>query len=285
MTRKKHPSFSPHRERLHEIIFESDTIAGKVFDVALLFAILISVVALMMESVQDIKIKYGHILQIIEWILTLLFTIEYILRLYAVYRPLNYAFSFFGVIDLLSLLPTYLSLFFAGSHYLMAIRALRLLRIFRVFELTQFLRESDNILKALRASRHKIFVFLVFILLCVIIIGATMFLIEGSIADTGFTSIPRSIYWAIVTITTVGYGDIAPQTEIGQLLAALVMILGYAVIAVPTGIISTEFLRGTDEQKKQKALLVSSQSCKYCVKEGHDSDALYCKYCGEQLNI
>jgi voltage-gated potassium channel len=126
---------------------------------------------------------------------------------------------------------------------------------------------------------------LVFILLCVIIIGATMFLIEGSIADTGFTSIPRSIYWAIVTITTVGYGDIAPQTEIGQLLAALVMILGYAVIAVPTGIISTEFLRGTDEQKKQKALLVSSQSCKYCVKEGHDSDALYCKYCGEQLNI
>jgi voltage-gated potassium channel len=268
MTGQKHPSFSPRRERLHEIIFESDTRAGKLFDVLLLFAIVISLATLMLESIQDIKIKYGSLLQVIEWLLTIFFTIEYILRLYAVYKPINYALSFFGIIDLLSLLPTYLSLFFAGSHYLMAIRALRLLRIFRIFELTQFLKESDNILKALRASRHKISVFLVFILLCVIIIGSIMYIVEGTADNTSFTSIPRSIYWAIVTITTVGYGDIAPQTSIGQLLAAFVMILGYAVIAVPTGIVSSEFMK----------------ECKYCTREGHDSDALYCKYCGELLN-
>jgi voltage-gated potassium channel len=284
MTGQKHPSFSPRRERLHEIIFESDTRAGKLFDVLLLFAIVISLATLMLESIQDIKIKYGSLLQVIEWLLTIFFTIEYILRLYAVYKPINYALSFFGIIDLLSLLPTYLSLFFAGSHYLMAIRALRLLRIFRIFELTQFLKESDNILKALRASRHKISVFLVFILLCVIIIGSIMYIVEGTADNTSFTSIPRSIYWAIVTITTVGYGDIAPQTSIGQLLAAFVMILGYAVIAVPTGIVSSEFMKESEEQRKRKVSLVSTQACKYCTREGHDSDALYCKYCGELLN-
>ncbi len=276
-------NFSPLKQKIHEIIFEADTPAGKVFDITLLIAIIVSVIAVMLESVQDINERYFDFLYGLEWVLTIFFTIEYVLRLYCVYRPIKYATSFFGIIDLLSILPAYLSLFFAGTHYLMVIRALRLLRVFRIFKLTKFLKESSVILNALRTSRNKIAVFLVFILLCVIIIGSIMYLIEGT-SNSGFTSIPRSIYWAIVTITTVGYGDIAPKTEFGQFLAAIVMIMGYAVIAVPTGIVSAEIAKESNEEEKRKEELISTQSCRYCSMEGHDSDADFCKFCGEPLH-
>ncbi|MFK7809094.1 MAG: ion transporter [Saprospiraceae bacterium] len=283
MARNHKAGFSPLREKIHELIFEADTPAGKVFDVALLIAIVVSVIAVMLESVQEINNQFSASLYVLEWVLTIFFTIEYILRLYCVYKPIKYAGSFFGIVDLLSILPTYLSLIFAGTQYLMVIRALRLLRVFRIFKLTKFLKESTIILNALKSSRNKITVFLVFILLCVIIIGSVMYLVEGE-SNTDFTSIPRSIYWAVVTITTVGYGDIAPKTEFGQFLAAIVMIMGYAVIAVPTGIVSAELVKESREEEERRNKLVSTQSCRYCTKDGHDTDADYCKYCGEELN-
>ncbi|MFT4664239.1 MAG: voltage-gated potassium channel [Polaribacter sp.] len=283
MATANNENFSPLKEKIHEIIFEADTPAGKIFDVILLIAIVVSVIAVMLESVQDINARYSDFLYVLEWVLTVFFTIEYILRLYCVYRPIKYTTSFFGIIDLLSILPAYLSLFFAGTHYLMVIRALRLLRIFRIFKLTKFLKESSLILSALKSSRNKIAVFLVFILLCVTVIGSIMYLVEGA-SNTDFTSIPRSIYWAIVTITTVGYGDIAPKTELGQFLAAIVMIMGYAVIAVPTGIVSAEIAKESRAEQERKDELISTQICRYCAMEGHDSDAGFCKFCGEPLH-
>lgn len=274
---KKEAPLSPWRERMHEIIFEADTYWGKVFDVSLLAFIIGSVLAVMLETVESIEMKYGYYLKILEWVFTIYFTIEYFLRLICVRRPLKYATSFFGIIDLLAILPAYLSLIFVGTHYFAIIRALRLLRVFRVFKLAHLLNEGTAILKALQASKGKITVFLVFILLMVTILGSIMYVVEGAYPESGFTSIPRSVYWAVVTLTTVGYGDIAPITPFGQFLAACIMIMGYAVLAVPTGIVTSEFNKMARKQE------YTTTSCPSCSKEGHDPDAEFCKYCGERL--
>jgi voltage-gated potassium channel len=266
--------FHPIREKIHEIIFEADTPAGKLFDVLLLFAILLSVGAVMLETVPSFQAKHREMLYTLEWVFTIFFTIEYLLRLYCVYRPMKYAKSFFGIIDLLAILPTYLSFFIVGAQSLLVIRILRLMRVFRIFKLGHFLAESDQLIRALKASRPKITVFMLFVVLLVTIIGSVMYIAEGGADGTGFTSIPQSIYWAIVTLTTVGYGDITPVTNFGKFLSAVVMILGYAVLAVPTGIVSVEMFR----TKKH-----SAQACRYCAAEGHDEDAIYCKQCGERL--
>ena len=262
------------RKRLHEIIFEADTPAGKIFDAALIFSIVISVVLVMLDSVSAIRASWGAVLYAAEWFFTLLFTIEYVLRLYCVGRPLKYATSFYGIVDLLAILPTYFSILIPGSQYLLIIRILRVLRVFRVFKLVQYLGEVRLLRQALMASRRKITVFLFTVLTLVCIFGCLMYLIED--ASTGFTSIPRSIYWAIVTLTTVGYGDISPQTNIGQLLASVIMIIGYSIIAVPTGIVTVEM----SQAFKKK---VSTQACPECSLEGHDSDARFCKFCGAKL--
>ncbi len=277
MTYKIKP-LSPWRERLHEIIFEADTPMGKLFDIWLLIFIVLSVLCVMLETVSTIEQRFGGLLITLEWVFTVVFTIEYIIRLMSVRRPMAYAKSFFGIIDLLAILPTYLALFFVDYHYLAVIRALRLLRIFRIFKLGHFLKEGAVITSALKASRAKITVFLVFIILMVVVIGSLMYVIEGGQPNTEFTSIPRSIYWAIVTLTTVGYGDIAPATAVGQFLASAVMIMGYGVIAVPTGIVTSEIVNA------DKDAPISTQSCPSCAHEGHDADAEYCKYCGEELN-
>lgn len=261
------------RARLHEIIFESDTAAGRAFDAALLVAILLSVAAVLLESVADIRREYGPVLRVVEWTLTVAFTIEYGLRLIAVDRPLRYATSFFGVVDLLSIVPTYLAVAVPETQSLMVIRAIRLLRVFRILKAAQFLSEAQVLTTALRASRRKITVFLGGIVTVILIAGALMYVIEGE--EHGFSSIPRSMYWAVVTVTTVGYGDIAPRTPLGQLVASLLMILGYAIIAVPTGIVSVELANASRP--------VSRQACPACGAEGHDFDASHCKYCGEHL--
>ena len=263
------------RHRLHEIIFEADTKQGKAFDVALLVLIAISVISVMLESIAGVRAAYGPLLRTIEWGVTVLFTIEYVLRLSCVGRPLAYAVSFFGLVDLAAILPTYLSLFIGGTQSLLVIRALRLLRVFRVLKLVHFIAEAGVLRRALRASGRKILVFLGTVSTLVLIVGALMYLIEGE--ESGFTSIPQSIYWAIVTLTTVGYGDIAPVTVLGKALASLVMITGYAIIAVPTGIVTVEMSRAS------KSSLVSTQACRVCSAEGHDFDAEYCKYCGAKL--
>ncbi|MEO1712581.1 MAG: ion transporter [Bacteroidota bacterium] len=276
MTNQRTNRWNQIRDDIHEVIFEADTPLGKFFDVTLLVFIILSVLVVMLETVGDLQARYTDFFFYTEWFFTILFTVEYILRLIAVRRPLTYATSFYGVIDLLSILPTYLSFLVAGSQSLIVIRALRLMRIFRVFKLGHFMDESRIISKALIASRAKIFVFLMFILLLVTIIGAVMYLVEGG-TNPGFSSIPKSIYWAIVTLTTVGFGDITPQTELGQFFSAVVMVLGYAVIAVPTGIVSAEFIQAERAPK-------NTQACRYCGKEGHSDDAIHCKYCGEILN-
>ncbi|MCH2046531.1 MAG: ion transporter [Saprospiraceae bacterium] len=279
MKKPKHIQFAPWRERMHEIIFEADTKMGKLFDVVLLVMILASVVTTMLESVSDINKDYGHIIANAEWVFTIAFTIEYILRLICVHRPLKYATSFFGIIDLLAILPGYLQLlpfFDSRTGYVSAVRAMRLVRVFRVFKLAKFLKESKTIMDALKASRPKITVFLTFILMLVVMIGSVMYFVEGGQKDSGFTSIPRSIYWAVVTLTTVGYGDIAPTTALGQFLAGLVMIMGYGVLAVPTGIVSAEIVGGDNKE-------FTTIACKSCASEGHDIDAIYCKYCGAEL--
>lgn len=263
------------RSKLYDIIFEADTTAGKTFDVLLLIAIFISIIVVMLESVKSINIRYGDILRIIEWIITVFFTIEYFLRIYVVQKPIRYIFSFFGLIDLLSVLPSYIGIFISGTQGLMVIRALRLLRVFRIFKLNRLVNEGAVIIKSLKASWAKISVFLYAVIIIVIIIGTSMYLIEGE--ENGFTSIPRSIYWAIVTLTTVGFGDITPQTVLGQFLASIVMILGYAIIAVPTGIVSMEFSRS-------KKIQISTQVCPHCLAEGHEHDAIFCNKCGKKIN-
>ncbi len=271
--------FAPWRERLHEIIFEADTPMGRIVDITLLILIILSVIVVMLESVDKIGIPYHNFFYGLEWFFTIIFTIEYVLRIISVHIKRKYMFSFFGIVDLLAILPTYLSLFVPGSQYLTVVRALRILRIFRILKLAQYLNESRIIVTALRNSLPKITVFLLFVILLVTIFGSIMYLVEGG-EGSKFTSIPESIYWAIVTLTTVGYGDISPVTAIGQFLAAVVMILGYAVIAVPTGIVTGELLNPTKEEEE-----ITTQVCRYCSREGHDSDAEYCKYCGEILNV
>lgn len=262
------------RATLHEVIFEADTPAGKAFDVLLIVSILASVAAVMLDSMGPVRSAHGRLLNGIEWCFTLLFTLEYLLRLACVGRPLKYALSFYGMVDLLAIIPTYLSLILPGSHYLLVIRILRILRIFRILKLVPYLGEARLLMKALRASRRKIVVFLFTVLTLVVIFGSLMYVVEGD--ANGFTSIPRSIYWAIVTLTTVGYGDIAPRTGLGQALSAIVMVLGYAIIAVPTGIVTVEMTHAFSAR-------VSTQACPECSAEGHDADASHCKYCGAAL--
>ena len=268
-------NLSPWRLKLHEIIFEADTPAGKWFDVVLIFSILLSVVAVMLDSVTGIRENYGSWFYTVEWFFTILFTIEYILRIVCVGRPIGYITSFYGIVDLLAIIPTYLSIVLPGSQYLLVIRILRILRIFRVLKLMQYISEARLLRQALRDSRRKITVFLFTVLTMVVIFGSLMYLIEGPVH--GFTSIPRSIYWAIVTLTTVGYGDISPQTGLGQFLAALIMILGYSIIAVPTGIVTVAFA------KVESKAGFNTQACPHCSAEGHDRDAKFCKYCGARL--
>jgi voltage-gated potassium channel len=270
------PRIAPWRERLRVIIFEADTPAGKAFDVALLVAILTSVAAVMLDSVGSIRADYGRELDVAEWIFTVLFTVEYGLRLVCVPVPWHYARSFFGVVDLLAILPTYLSLLLPGAEHLLVIRGVRLLRIFRVFKLGRFLGEASLLRKALVDSRHKVTVFLGTIAILVTILGTSMYLIEGE--EHGFTSIPISVYWAVVTMTTVGYGDVAPHTVAGRALASLVMILGYAIIAVPTGIVTAEIVESAVASRK-----LTTRCCPQCMAEGHDADAHFCKACGAQL--
>ena len=264
---------SPLKLQIHDIIYEADTPMGKLFDVALLWAIIISIVAVMLESVGGINQVYGEILRITELFFTFLFTIEYILRILSIGKPLKYVLSFMGIVDILSILPTYMSLFVVGPQFLLVIRAIRLMRVFRILKLARYIGEAHSLLDALKASKAKIVVFLGAVLTLCVIMGTLMFLIEGT--GNGFTSIPRSIYWAIVTLTTVGYGDIAPSTVLGQTLASVIMIMGYSVIVVSTGIVSAELSKNS---------IISTQSCNQCSKEGHDSNAKYCKYCGENLN-
>ena len=271
---ENHKELTAFQMKLHEIIFEADTFAGKAFDVGLLAAILLSVTTVLLESVESIQLVHGNLLSILEWSFTILFSLEYIARIKAVGRPLKYVFSFYGLIDLLSILPTYMGIFYAGSQSLVVLRSIRLFRVFRILKLVRYIGEANVLLKALRASRAKITVFLIAIFCLTIILGTIMFLIETP--ENGFTSIPRSIYWAIVTLTTVGYGDIAPQTVIGQTLASIVMIIGYAIIAVPTGIVGAELSKASNPK-------TNTTSCNSCSQEGHADDADFCKFCGEKL--
>lgn len=265
------------KNKLHEIIYEADTPSGKLFDVVLLIFILLSIVLVMLESVDYIGNKYYGILNILEWIITILFTFEYIARIICVKKPKAYIFSFYGIIDFLSTIPKYLSLFFVGTHSLVAIRALRLLRVFRILKLTRYIGESTNFGRALKRSRVKVAVFLSFVLVLCIILGTVMYLIEGD-KDSGFSSIPRSVYWAIVTLTTVGYGDIAPVSALGQSIASLIMILGYGIIAIPTGIVTSEMTKS-----ERNNIPKNTQSCTNCMESYHTDDAQFCHKCGYPL--
>lgn len=260
------------RTRLRVIIFEAETTAGRAFDVALLWAIGMSILIVMLDSMEEARQTYGDWLAAGEWTFTILFSLEYAIRLWVVRSPFAYARSFYGIVDLLSITPAYLGLFFGGAHSLIVIRSLRLLRIFRVLKLAQFMGEAHVLVTALRRSRRKILVFLGSITVLVFIMGAVMYLVEGP--KHGFTSIPRGVYWAIVTLTTVGYGDIHPHTPLGQALAAMVMILGYAVIAVPTGIVSVEL---------NEAMHGDHRACPACGEQGHELDSRFCRHCGAHL--
>jgi voltage-gated potassium channel len=263
------------RFRLHEIIYESNTRAGKAFDVGLLIAIFTSIIVVMVDSVESIHQQHGQLLKYIEWGYTILFTIEYILRLISIRRPISYVFSPLGIIDLIALIPSYLSIFFIGAQSLLVFRALRLLRVFRIFKLSRFLTEINFLTVALKGSLRKISIFLLTVLSLTVILGSIMYLVEKR--ENGFTNIPESIYWAIVTITTVGYGDISPVTPMGKFVASIVMLIGYAIIAVPTGIL-THDLAIAARQKKELP-----EACPTCGREGHDSDATFCKFCGSAL--
>ncbi len=262
------------RQRLHTIVFEADTPAGRTFDVALIICIVASVAIVVLETVPSVDQKWHRELYLAEIGFTLLFTVEFIVRLIAVRRPLAYARSFLGIIDLLAIAPTWLSLIFPGAQMFLTVRVIRLLRIFRVLKLTEYLAEAGVITAALRASRRKIFVFLFAVVTLVILIGALMYVVEGP--EHGFSNILTSMYWAIVTLTTVGYGDLSPQTPLGKFLASMVMVIGYAIIAVPTGIVTSELTAARRSGH-------SRQSCPACGREGHDEDAKHCKFCGSAL--
>lgn len=264
----------PWRQRLHDVIFEADTAAGKFFDVVLLIVISLSVLVVMLDSVESVSARYHQTLLTAEWVFTILFTIEYCLRLLCVRRKLGYALSFFGIIDFVSIVPTWLTMIVPGWHGAAVIRVLRLLRVFRIFKLAQFLSEANDLRAALLASRAKITVFLTAVLIIVCLVGSAMHVIEGP--ESGFTSIPQSIYWAVVTVTTVGYGDISPETPLGKALAAVVMIIGYSLLIIPGGIISAEWLSRRDRP-------ISTQVCPDCSREGHAPDAGFCKFCGGRL--
>jgi voltage-gated potassium channel len=263
------------RDRLYIVIFESDTRAGKLFDVALLVLIIASVLTVVLESVASVAADYRHVLRVLEWIYTGLFTVEYVLRIYSAHHRMRYVLSFFGVIDLLALLPTFLGLLYPGVYSLMVIRAMRLLRVFRVLKAVHLMHEAYKLLAAIRASLPKIAVFLGAVTIIAVVFGAAMYVIEGP--ESGFTSIPRGVYWAIVTMTTVGYGDIAPKTALGQLTAACLMILGYGILAVPTGILSAELVRPTKPEGELRPV------CPSCGAADHRRGANFCYVCGETV--
>lgn len=267
---------SSWRKQLYIVIFKSDTPAGKAFDVVLLVFILLSLFTVIIESVRSIRSEYGQTLIYLEWFFTICFTLEYLLRIISAPRPFRYIFSFYGLVDLLSILPAYLSLVYTSTRFLLVIRGLRLLRIFRVLKLGRYLGEAETLQKALRNSIYKIIVFIGAVLIIVVIVGALMYLIEGP--ENGYTSIPVSIYWAVVTLTTVGFGDITPHTPAGKLLATLLMLLGYGIIAVPTGIVSSELT------KADKKTPETAKACAHCKPEDHAADATYCKFCGFKLH-
>ncbi|MGS2717957.1 ion transporter [Eionea flava] len=262
------------KERVYTVIFGTDTPAGKRFDVVLIAMILCSVVIVLLDSVNHVAAPYGHHLKMLEWVFTIAFTIEYAVRIYVSPKPLGYIRSFYGIVDLLSILPTYLGLFYADIGYLLIIRLLRVLRVFRVLKLMRYISEANLLARAMFMSRRKIFVFFSFVLILAVIFGSLMFVVEGP--SNGFTSIPRSVYWTIVTITTVGYGDITPHTIIGQVIATLVMLTGYSIIAVPTGIFTAEIAQEMQRQRTQHV-------CQNCHSTGHESDAHYCRKCGAEL--
>lgn len=266
--------FNGVRSKLYIIVFGTDTPAGKLFDVVLLVAILLSIMVVMLESVSALQARFDHVFDLLEWTFTILFSIEYITRIFITRRPEKYVFSFLGIIDLIALLPTYIALFVTGGSYLVVIRAIRLLRVFRILKLTRYLSEAQMLGSALNSSKRKILVFMGAVSTLVMITGTLMYLIEGG--QNGFTSIPKSIYWAVVTVTTVGYGDIAPQTVLGQSFATVLMLMGYAIIAVPTGIVSSE-MRKMDK----RAEIEGSRSCARC-KEMNPKYANYCMKCGNQ---
>lgn len=264
------------RKKIFTIIFGTETRAGKAFDVALLWMIILSVTVVILESVRPLRESYQGIFRHVEWVFTIAFTVEYLLRIYSSPRPLKYITSFYGIIDLLAILPTYMALLFDTSTFLLIIRAIRLLRMFRVFKLGRYVREASVLVKALQMSLHKIVVFFGAVLMLVLILGSLLYLIEGE--QNGFTSIPQSVYWAIVTITTVGYGDIAPVTVPGKILASIAMLMGYSIIAVPTGIISVEIGRSVRADQKK-----GERACSQCGHQPHDRDARHCKICGNKL--
>ena len=265
---------SPLLRKIHDIIFEADTFWGKTFDVALLICIFMSVTTTALDSVEKYHLAYEQFFYIGEWVFTVLFTIEYCLRLYCVAKPIYYAISFFGIIDLLAILPNYVSLFVPGVQFLSVMRILRFFRVFRLFKLVHFTHEVDLMLLSLKRSVKRIAIFTFYVFIIVFCVGSIMYVIEG--AENGFTSIPVSVYWAVVTLTTVGYGDISPKTPLGQAFSFFIMLLGYGIIAIPTGIVTSEMV----SPKKDK---ITTQTCPFCCKEGHDADAKYCKYCGKPL--
>lgn len=269
----KSKPLKPWKRKLHEVIYEADTPMGKLFDVALLIAILLSVVAVMLESVGPVRKDYRLALSVAEWVFTIFFSIEYVLRIISVNKPWKYILSFYGIVDLLSIVPTYLGLVVSNASYLKTIRTIRLLRVFRIFKLARYVKEARSLVQSLKETRARIFVFMFGVIVLVTILGTLMYIIEDY-PGTKFDSIPRSIYWAIVTLTTVGYGDISPQTEIGQLCSSVIMILGYSILAV--GIVNIS--------REARAKVLTTQSCPSCSREGHDKDAEYCKFCGEVLN-
>lgn len=263
------------RLRLYTIIFEADTRAGWRFDVLLVIAILLSILVVIMDSMHTTNMGHGQVLGVLEWMFTILFTTEYLARMACVRHPLRYATSFFGIIDLLSILPTYVALVFPETYVLLDVRILRLLRIFRIFKLTMYVAEYATLAQALRASSRKILIFLSVVLMLILVLGTVMYVVEGP--DNGYTSIPVSMYWAVVTMTTVGYGDITPHTDLGKLIASMMMLLGWGILAVPTGIVTSEM---TAQRFTRR---ITTRTCPNCLSEGHDADAQFCKNCGTTL--
>ena len=278
-------SYKPNKgwkNKLHEIIYEADTPLGKWFDLVLILLILASVILIMLESVKEIDDKYHDLLLSLEWVVTIFFSIEYIARIISIKKPFKYIFSFYGIVDFISTIPLYLSYLFAGSQVLLAVRVFRMLRIFRILKLVKFIGEASQLTRALKASRAKIAVFIYVVLILSVIMGTIMYWIESE--EAGFTSIPRSIYWTIVTLTTVGYGDIAPQTDIGQFIATIIMVLGYGIIAVPTGIVTVEFSKHGEPNISGDTLVhLNTQACRSCATESHRDDATHCYNCGSKL--
>ncbi|WP_338645181.1 ion transporter [Flavobacterium sp. KS-LB2] len=269
--------FDAFRQKTNIVIYGTNTASGRLFDLVLLGVILVSVVIVMLETVKGFDIKYHQELIVLEWIITIFFTLEYILRIISIKKPLKYIFSFYGIIDLIATLPMYFSLFFVGTSVLTVVRALRLLRLFKILKHPKFSSQSTHLKEALIASKGKILIFIYFMLISSIIIGSVMYIVEGK--EGGFTSIPISIYWTIVTLTTVGYGDISPITPLGQAIASVVMIMGYGIIAVPTGIVSAEFANSNRKKPREERI----NPCSVCGTEGHEYNAKYCFHCGAEL--